>query len=264
MPAWTFESKRWPVKLVVEPLPLDGLNGYHTSIRVGDEELVFDTHGILSLSGTETSDGSQAENVTVLDMGMSHHSASEVRDSLKKYFAPGTYDLLRKNCNSFSDAALAFLLNRRVDGQYRQLERLGVENPRLVELALGYPYTPNPKAADFDQDKVVAEISQSAEEHAPSDRYAHLVYFGLLDRGVSLDYVHKMKQHLEHLGIPDKAFTCDANLFQPSLDLDSASQEGNVVTSGVGAGISLLVPPMGRELRARRKPGSRCRGHDFL
>merc|ERR1711971_647024 len=81
-----------------------------------------------------------------------------MRSALQRYFVSGTYDLLRKNCNSFSDCALFYLVHKRLPKKYRSMEQLGSAFSGIVQGASGGQYTPNPKAADFDLEKVILEI----------------------------------------------------------------------------------------------------------
>merc|ERR1719510_412125 len=80
---------------------------------------------------------------------------------LRPHFLPGTYDLLRKNCNSFSDCALFVLLGRRLDEKYRSLEKIGAEWDKhmgLIQNFTGGNYKPNPQADGFRSCMVVAQL----------------------------------------------------------------------------------------------------------
>mmetsp|Transcript_56811 Transcript_56811/g.132428 ORF Transcript_56811/g.132428 Transcript_56811/m.132428 type:complete len:233 (-) Transcript_56811:49-747(-) len=149
------------VELAVSPLGgIPGVSAYHSSVLVNGEEFFFSDAGITSSTNLMSHKNPQMPNNVpqVFDMGLSHYSGSSLKASLEKYFLPGTYDLLRKNCNSFSDCALFYLLHRRLEKKYRSLEQLGASASSLVQSASGGQYTPNPKAADFDLEKLIAEI----------------------------------------------------------------------------------------------------------
>merc|ERR1719436_906469 len=146
---------------------IPGAQAWHSSVLVNGEEFSFSDGGITAARGTESHDAmaKQAQsstqvqiNTQVFDMGMSQYSGSQLRAALERHFAPGTYDLLKKNCNSFSDCALAFLLRKRIDGKYRQLESIGARNPGLVSQLSGSGYTPNPKVQDWDIENVIKDI----------------------------------------------------------------------------------------------------------
>merc|ERR1712032_117988 len=69
---------------------------------------------------------------------------------MRPHFKPGSYDVLKKNCNTCSDCALGYLLGRRLDAEFSSLERLA----QFAESNFGLPglltgYTPNSKAATF-------------------------------------------------------------------------------------------------------------------
>jgi len=109
---------------------------YHTSIVVNGEEFFFSDSGIFS------------------DRVMSSQA-------LEAHFMPGTYDLLRKNCNSFSDCALSFLLKQRLDRKYSTLERYGqCISHELLKKFIDSTYQPNPAAAPYRSDAVIAELSK--------------------------------------------------------------------------------------------------------
>merc|ERR1712217_291194 len=46
----------------------------------------------------------------IVPMGMSHKSGEEMKQYLDHHFQPGTYHMGDKNCNSFTDCALQFLI----------------------------------------------------------------------------------------------------------------------------------------------------------
>merc|ERR1712070_271483 len=140
---------------------------------------------------------------------------------------------------------------------YRQLEELGAKgNPELVETLLGAPYKPNRFATDYNQEDVVAAIREKSPEpaeHAPSERYARLVYCGLSSRDIPKEYVQLTKQHLEHLGMPESAFSCNAELLQPRLDLhNGASQVGKVVNSSISGALGFFISSNQQELQRCR------------
>ena len=70
----------------------------------------------------QNSDFRKASQATKRDASL-RACALQVSLALREHFARNTYDLLRKNCNTFSDVALAFLLGRRLDPKYNQVRQ---------------------------------------------------------------------------------------------------------------------------------------------
>eukprot|EP00929_Paragymnodinium_shiwhaense_P007570 TRINITY_DN111487_c0_g1_i1.p1 TRINITY_DN111487_c0_g1~~TRINITY_DN111487_c0_g1_i1.p1 ORF type:complete len:532 (+),score=93.35 TRINITY_DN111487_c0_g1_i1:97-1596(+) len=152
------------VQLAVSPLGgMPGVSAYHTSVLLGGAEYFFSDQGIGSGRGTASHVGSPGREsaVRIIDMGTTAKSGGELMEVLERHFQPGTYDLLRKNCNSFSDCALFLLVRRRLDPTYRALERLGAGQAGLLQAFSGGRYMPNTRAATFDLDQVIAELSGS-------------------------------------------------------------------------------------------------------
>jgi len=94
-----------------------------------------------------------------MDLGTTRRTKAEMVRNLRQHFRPGTYDLLRKNCNSFSDCAMYFLLQQRLPAEYRTLEQLGVGASPVVtpilERVAGGPLT---ITLDFDLEEVIRQI----------------------------------------------------------------------------------------------------------
>lgn len=143
------------------PLP-QLLQAYHTSVIVDDMEFSFSGRGIDQLRGT-LSHVPFAGKPTVIDMGYTKTPRREMVRYLQPHFMPGTYDLLRKNCNSFSDCCLTLLLDRRLDEKYRTMEKIGAvtdEHTAVVRLFTGGGYKPNPRSQEFKSCKVVERIQE--------------------------------------------------------------------------------------------------------
>ena len=98
-----------------------GFQAYHTSIVINSTEFFFDDTSIQSAPvrlgrplashvrpPVEGAPVSAAQHATLVPMGKTRHSGDELRAALRPYFGDGSYDLLRKNCNTFSDVALAY------------------------------------------------------------------------------------------------------------------------------------------------------------
>lgn len=133
-------------------------SAYHTSVLVDGEEFFFSDSGIFRDHMLVSHEGKPTER---LELGYSDHSGLQLQMALDKHFKAGTYDLLRKNCNSFSDCALYFLLKQRLKGKYTILERLGSSGPQLVGQVTGGTYAPNPISASFNVEEVIKEIEKA-------------------------------------------------------------------------------------------------------
>lgn len=169
--AQAISNQRAPTNVVqVAVSPIGGIPGaqaYHSSVIINGEEFSFSDGGITIARGTDSHDAMAKQNnsstqvqikTEVFDMGLSQYSGSQVKAALERHFQPGTYDLLRKNCNSFSDCCLSYLLKKRLDQRYRQLELLGSRNPALLQQLSGGNYTPNPKTEKFDLEQLIKDI----------------------------------------------------------------------------------------------------------
>merc|ERR1719469_816826 len=91
---------------------------YHTAVVVDDMEYAFTCSGLIEFVHS-------GDKKTVKDLGVTTICGDAMLKTLGPHFMPGTYDLLRKNCNSFSDCALFLLLGKRLDQKYTQLEQIG-------------------------------------------------------------------------------------------------------------------------------------------
>jgi len=150
------------------PLP-QMLQAYHTSVIVDDMEFSFSGRGIDQLRPTQ-SHIPFAGKPTVTDMGYTKLPRREMVKYLRPHFMPGTYDLLRKNCNSFTDCCLAFLLDTRLDEKYRTMEKIGAvtdQHMAVVRFFTGGGYQPNPRSKDFQSCRVVERIQERRGPGSP-------------------------------------------------------------------------------------------------
>ena len=173
-------STQHRVHLAVSSLiSVPGTNGacwikdaYHTSIVVDEMEFAFTASGILQQPLDRYDRASHGHQEAVLiDLGASTISGLEMNCLLQPYFEAGTYDMLRKNCNTFSDMALFCLLGHRLEEKYRSLERVGSwidDWTGLMPLLSGFKYSSNPKARDFRVPEVLRyiEIATRQREHS--------------------------------------------------------------------------------------------------
>jgi len=154
-----------------------GAAAYHSSIIVNDMEFSFSDGGIQCADGLESHKQMSKQNEQksgqplpapeVFDMGFSHYTGSMMKAALERHFQTGSYDFLRKNCNSFADCALFYLVQKRIDSKYRRLEQLGAKNPGIIASISGGQYTPNAKADGFDVDKLCQELDPAKKWDMP-------------------------------------------------------------------------------------------------
>merc|ERR1712080_637395 len=90
-------------------------------------------------------------------MGGSKRTGSQMMNKLRPFFQSGTYDLLKKNCNSFSDCCIYYMLRKRIAGKYRSLEKKGQMFSGWMK---DFGYEKNDKAEDFDVEQVCLEIRE--------------------------------------------------------------------------------------------------------
>jgi len=131
---------------------------YHTSVLVNGEEFFFSDSGIFNDRALTSHQGNPSERI---ELGMSTRTGAQLLHVLAPFFRPGTYDLVRKNCNSFSDCALHFLLNKRLDSRFSQLDRLGqmASTDMLQRMTKGM-YQPNPGAAEYKTTEIIAQLDR--------------------------------------------------------------------------------------------------------
>jgi len=140
---------------------------YHTSVLLDGEEFSFSNAGITRAPGAASHAGAPG-TPQVRDLGTSRKSAQQLLATVGPYFQPGTYDTVRKNCNSFSDVALFFLLQKRLDAEYRSAERLGSSMPpALAQTLTGGAFAPNPRVASFDLESVIRELDPERHWRTP-------------------------------------------------------------------------------------------------
>eukprot|EP01084_Bolivina_argentea_P098419 176878_1 len=134
---------------------------YHTSILINGREYFFDMGGIMKTDNLLSHKGKQ--QFKRIELGYTNKSGSGLERTLRRHFEGGTYDLLRKNCNSFSDCALWYLLRQRIPSTYTRMESIG-KSEMLGSLMQNGEYKPNPKADGFDKEKVIEECKDIFEK----------------------------------------------------------------------------------------------------
>eukprot|EP00927_Polykrikos_kofoidii_P061658 TRINITY_DN56493_c0_g1_i1.p1 TRINITY_DN56493_c0_g1~~TRINITY_DN56493_c0_g1_i1.p1 ORF type:complete len:203 (-),score=13.78 TRINITY_DN56493_c0_g1_i1:32-640(-) len=151
---------RHRIELAVSNFPswVPGLDAYHTSVVIDHVEYSFDEFGLRRENSLCTHKKFPVGNTVINFMGTSDMSGAELVDRLQSFFEPGTYDVIRKNCNAFSDCALFALLGTRLDPEYSSVETLGASVEKYVAILnriSGGVYHENPKARDFCPETVI-------------------------------------------------------------------------------------------------------------
>lgn len=139
---------------------------YHTSVVVNGEEFFFSDSGVFNDRVLTSHQGQPSERV---DLGFSSHTGAQLLRVLSPHFRAGTYDLVRKNCNSFTDCAVYYLLRKRLDRRYSALERLGQRaTPELLHRFTKGMYQPNPASESYRTDDVLKELDRLGDSE-PDD-----------------------------------------------------------------------------------------------
>mmetsp|Transcript_83128 Transcript_83128/g.164941 ORF Transcript_83128/g.164941 Transcript_83128/m.164941 type:complete len:253 (-) Transcript_83128:45-803(-) len=165
------------VHLAVSPLGgVPGATAYHSSILVDGQEFSFGQLGIAVAAGL-ASHTPVGGSPRVINQGFSiregRHLGRQLIAVLGRHFEQGTYDLLRKNCNTFTDCALFFLVGQRLDEEYKSLERVGARMPSLLQTVSRGGYVPNPRVAAFDLEAVIRTLDANKASR-DADRAAGL------------------------------------------------------------------------------------------
>eukprot|EP00929_Paragymnodinium_shiwhaense_P057286 TRINITY_DN28671_c0_g1_i1.p1 TRINITY_DN28671_c0_g1~~TRINITY_DN28671_c0_g1_i1.p1 ORF type:complete len:335 (+),score=74.21 TRINITY_DN28671_c0_g1_i1:360-1364(+) len=159
---------------------IPGLMAHHTSVVVDGEEFFFSPRGIQRSWGpdfeshrrmgtngeliTPLKNGGDKHSIKVVDIGSCIATGNMLVHELAPHFQGNTYDLLHKNCNTFSDIALYYLTGKRLDSQYNSIEKVGANNPSLLTNMTGGAYTPNPSSVDFDAQKLCQSFAELLQE----------------------------------------------------------------------------------------------------
>eukprot|EP00446_Apocalathium_sp_SHHI-4_P077615 CAMPEP_0177560236 /NCGR_PEP_ID=MMETSP0369-20130122/71268_1 /TAXON_ID=447022 ORGANISM="Scrippsiella hangoei-like, Strain SHHI-4" /NCGR_SAMPLE_ID=MMETSP0369 /ASSEMBLY_ACC=CAM_ASM_000364 /LENGTH=258 /DNA_ID=CAMNT_0019047031 /DNA_START=44 /DNA_END=824 /DNA_ORIENTATION=+ len=145
------------VYLVATPFGpgLPNLQAYHTSVVVDQMEYSFCPFGV------------------VLGHGPESHRAFDFAKNMRELFMRGSYDLLGKNCNSFSDVALSYLVGKRLESKFSQMEQIGASADKysaLVRLGSGGAYRPNPAAEGFCAAEAIVALEREIRWEACVER----------------------------------------------------------------------------------------------
>merc|ERR1712007_124541 len=100
--------------------------------------------------------GSHHDLIELIDLGGSIRTGDDLCNALSPHFTPGSYDLILKNCNSFTDCAMHYLLGLRLCKECSSVERALGQNLDIVENVTLRHYSRNPKAVNFRLEDVIA------------------------------------------------------------------------------------------------------------
>jgi hypothetical protein len=93
-----------------------GFGAYHSGVEVFGTEYTFGQGGVFSTTPKDAPGARLCETIILGEVYTSHRDVERVVDELRASFPPGSYHLLKKNCNSFSNALSARLLSRAIPG----------------------------------------------------------------------------------------------------------------------------------------------------
>mmetsp|Transcript_38561 Transcript_38561/g.77589 ORF Transcript_38561/g.77589 Transcript_38561/m.77589 type:complete len:223 (-) Transcript_38561:279-947(-) len=154
------------VRLAVSPVAIKvfRLQAYHSSVAVNDVEFSFTKQGLIGAPLFHSHFQTKGP-LQVIEMGLTDIPASKMLAALEPYFMSGSYDILRKNCNAFSDCALHYLLGARLEEEYRAIDKFGTTAERfgLVRLITMGDYRPNPLANGFDLEQVLEHMGSQRQ-----------------------------------------------------------------------------------------------------
>jgi len=140
---------------------LPGIKAYHTSIIIQGREYSFGNTGVVQAPPLTSHEHLTREHDIML-VGHTTLTGDEMIMALRQFFNKGTYDMLRKNCNTFSDAAMFFLLGIRLNPGFCELERVGYLAEHFFHFMQGITggsYRPNPAAKNFDIEQLITRIT---------------------------------------------------------------------------------------------------------
>jgi len=121
----TREDGPYLVRLLASPTGPSGMTGFrawHTSIEIQGKEYYFDGTGVETSARRRSHNG---DPFLDLEIGWTYRTAQNLLTDLDHHFSKG-YNLLGKNCNSFSDCALFYLFQIRLHPEFTILERKGL------------------------------------------------------------------------------------------------------------------------------------------
>lgn len=197
------EDQQHTVKLASTHLmSVAGVACYHTSVIVDDFEYFFDSLGIMvapplwSHLQAQAKRGVQTE---ITDCGTCSMNGQSMAEMLRPHFSKSTYDLLYKNCNHFSDAALYCLNRTRLEGRFTRMERFArstdpistslmnnilktVIEHRTGEACERDLYVTNPAAKDFSLEQVFEDLEEAESSDDEDGEYSRFTPIPCMSR----------------------------------------------------------------------------------
>ncbi|CAE7327955.1 hypothetical protein FNF31_07881 [Cafeteria roenbergensis] len=108
-----------------EHLRFLGLGAYHSGVEVFGSEYTFANGGVFSTTPKDANGAPLCETIVLGETFEGSRDVERMVDELRRDFPAGTYHLLKKNCNSFSEALARKLLNRSIPGWVNRSATLG-------------------------------------------------------------------------------------------------------------------------------------------
>lgn len=103
-----------------------GFGAHHSGVEINGREYSFADGGVYDASPKDESQAPLRTSVNLGEVNVSSSDVDVIIARLRPAFAPGTYNVLSKNCNSFSRALVLELLNgQEIPGYVNRLAWLG-------------------------------------------------------------------------------------------------------------------------------------------
>lgn len=103
-----------------------GTGFYHTGVQIQGFEYCFSSHGVVRTRPQDAGLGKFRESI---HMGKFYGTMRVIKEIIvqmrKGVFAPGKYNLLRLNCNHFTDALVVNLLDKHIPNWVNRLAEMG-------------------------------------------------------------------------------------------------------------------------------------------
>mmetsp|Transcript_14611 Transcript_14611/g.18066 ORF Transcript_14611/g.18066 Transcript_14611/m.18066 type:complete len:139 (-) Transcript_14611:1230-1646(-) len=111
-----------------------GFGAYHTGMQVGEREYAFSNAGIKYHTPGKVSE--ECEYYDCFDLGeLRQQEVNGAINKLRKEFPPGSYDLVKQNCNHFTEAlADALFIGVEVPAYINRAARMGARLVRDVKI----------------------------------------------------------------------------------------------------------------------------------
>lgn len=138
-----------------------GTGFYHTGVQIQDFEYCFSSHGVVRTRPQDAGLGKFRESI---HMGKFHGSMRVIKEIIvqmrKGVFAPGKYNLLRLNCNHFTDALVVNLLDKHIPTWVNRLAEMGSAISLDSAVQLGVNTDEVPTRGDDSKQKAASPVSE--------------------------------------------------------------------------------------------------------